>query len=46
MRAAGDTRRKFAIEVAIGKDLDHLPLERQARIMRREGLATESQRPT
>jgi transposase len=33
----------FAVEVAIGKYLDHLPLERQARIMRREGLAIESQ---
>jgi transposase len=33
----------FAVEVAIGKYLDHLPLERQARIMRREGLAIDSQ---
>src|SRR3989442_1558713 len=33
----------FAIEVAINKYGDHLPLERQARIMRREGLAIDSQ---
>lgn len=34
---------EFAVEVAIGKYGDHLPLERQARVMRREGLAVESQ---
>lgn len=34
---------EFAIEVATGKYLDHLPLERQARIMRREGLEVSSQ---
>ena len=33
----------FAIEVATGKYLDHLPLERQARMMRREGLVVDSQ---
>jgi len=33
----------FAIEVAVQKYLDHLPLERQARIMRREGLDVDSQ---
>jgi transposase len=33
----------FAGEVAIGKYLDHLPLERQVRMMRREGLAIDSQ---
>jgi transposase len=33
----------FAIEVAVGKYLDHLPLDRQVRIMRREGLVTDSQ---
>lgn len=33
----------FAIEVATGKYLDHLPLERQVRIMRREGLVVDSQ---
>jgi transposase len=34
---------EFAIEVAVGKYLDHLPLERQVRIMRREGLGIDSQ---
>jgi transposase len=34
---------EFAVEVAIGKYLDHLPLERQARVMAREGLTIESQ---
>src|SRR6266545_6326069 len=34
---------EFAIEVAVGKYLDHLPLERQVRIMRREGLMIDSQ---
>src|SRR5207247_730673 len=33
----------FAVEVAVNKYLDHLPLERQARIMRREGLTIDSQ---
>ncbi|MGH7346947.1 MAG: IS66 family transposase [Candidatus Rokuibacteriota bacterium] len=33
----------FAVEVAVDKYLDHLPLERQARIMRREGLQIDSQ---
>ena len=33
----------FAIEVGIGKYHDHLPLERQAQIMRRDGLAIDSQ---
>ena len=33
----------FAVEVAINKYLDHLPLERQARVMAREGLTIESQ---
>lgn len=33
----------FAVEIAIGKYLDHLPLERQARVMAREGLTIESQ---
>ena len=33
----------FAVEVAAGKYLDHLPLERQARIMAREGLDATSQ---
>ena len=34
---------EFAIEVATSKYLDHLPLERQVRIMRREGLGVDSQ---
>jgi transposase len=34
---------EFAVEVAIGKYGDHLPLERQARVMRREGLTITSQ---
>jgi transposase len=34
---------EFAVEVAIGKYGDHLPLERQARVMRREGLDVASQ---
>jgi transposase len=33
----------FAVEVAAAKFLDHLPLERQAKIMRREGLVVDSQ---
>jgi transposase len=32
----------FAIEVAVSKHLDHTPLERQVRIMRREGLDIDS----
>jgi transposase len=34
---------EFAVEVAVQKFLDHLPLERQVRIMRREGLEIDSQ---
>jgi transposase len=34
---------EFAVEVATGKYLDHLPLERQVRMMRREGLDVDSQ---
>jgi transposase len=33
----------FAVEVATSKYLDHLPLERQVRVMRREGLVVDSQ---
>jgi transposase len=33
---------EFAVEVAIQKYLDHMPLERQVRIMRREGLEIDS----
>ena len=32
----------FAIEVAVSKHLDHMPLERQVRVMRREGLDIDS----
>lgn len=45
-RSDGRGRRysiEFAVEVAVGKYLDHLPLERQVRIMRREGLDIDSQ---
>jgi transposase len=34
---------EFAVEVAINKYLDHAPLERQVRIMEREGLTVTSQ---
>ena len=34
---------EFAVEVAIEKYLDHMPLDRQKRKMRREGLRIESQ---
>lgn len=34
---------EFAVEVAVNKYVDHLPLERQARVMGREGLTIESQ---
>jgi transposase len=34
---------EFAVEVAIDKYLDHLPLERQVRRMEREGLTIDSQ---
>ncbi len=33
----------FAVEVAVGKYLDHLPLERQVRTMARDGLVVDSQ---
>jgi transposase len=34
---------EFAVEVAVSKYADHLPLERQVRIMQREGLTIDSQ---
>lgn len=34
---------EFAVEVVISKFLDHIPLERQVRIMAREGLRIDSQ---
>jgi transposase len=40
---AGRYSLDFAVEVAIDKYLDHLPLERQARKMGREGLQIDSQ---
>jgi transposase len=33
----------FAVEVAVNKYLDHLPLERQVQMMKREGLIIDSQ---
>lgn len=41
--ASGRYSPEFAVEVAISKYLDHLPLERQSRIMQREGLTVGSQ---
>lgn len=35
----------FAVEVAAGKYLNHLPLEHQSRQMAREGLAVDTQTP-
>jgi hypothetical protein len=34
---------EFAIDVAVAKYLDHMPLERQVRVMQREGLKIDSQ---
>ncbi|HKN68606.1 MAG TPA: IS66 family transposase [Gemmatimonadaceae bacterium] len=41
--AGGRYSLAFAVAVAVSKYADHLPLERQVRIMRREGLVVESQ---
>jgi transposase len=41
--AGGRYSPAFAVEVAVSKYLDHLPLERQSRIMQREGLSVGSQ---
>lgn len=41
--AGGRYSVEFAVEVAAGKYLDHLPLHRQARIMGREGLEIDTQ---
>lgn len=41
--AGGRYSPEFAVEVAASKYLDHLPLERQVRIMDREGLVIDSQ---
>jgi len=43
LQARGRYSVKFAIEVAIAKYADHLPLERQVQIMKREGLRIDSQ---
>jgi transposase len=43
LQSGGRYSPEFAVEVATSKYLDHLPLERQARIMRREGLRIDSQ---
>lgn len=43
LQAGGRYSLEFATEVAISKYLDHLPLERQVRMMRREGLTIDSQ---
>jgi len=43
LQAGGRYSIAFAVEVLVGKYLDHLPLERQVRIMRREGLSVDSQ---
>ncbi len=43
LTAGGRCSIDIAIEVAISKYLDHLPLERQVRIMGREGLVIDSQ---
>ena len=34
---------EFAVDVAVAKYLDHMPLERQVRVMQREGLKIDSQ---
>ncbi|MBI4917263.1 MAG: IS66 family transposase [Acidobacteria bacterium] len=41
--AGGRYSLDFAVDVAVQKYLDHLPLERQVRIMTREGLVVDSQ---
>ncbi|MNS75700.1 Transposase IS66 family protein [compost metagenome] len=41
--AKGRYSLSFAVEVAIAKYADHLPLERQAQIMKRDGLRIDSQ---
>ena len=43
LQEAGRYSPAFAIEVAASKYLDHLPLERQVRVMAREGLTVTSQ---
>lgn len=43
LQAGGRYSLEFAVEVAASKYLDHLPLERQVRMMAREGLNVSSQ---
>ena len=43
LQPGGRYSAEFAVEVAVSKYLDHLPLERQVRMMRREGLDIDSQ---
>ena len=43
LQPAGHYSPEFAVEVAVAKYADHLPLERQRRIMEREGLEVDSQ---
>lgn len=43
LTAKGRYSVEFAVQVAVDKYLDHLPLERQVRIMARQGLETDSQ---
>ena len=43
LQSGGRYSVEFGIEVAISKYLDHMPLERQIRTMRREGLEIDSQ---
>jgi transposase len=43
LQAGGRYSVDFAVEVAVAKYLDHMPLERQVGIMEREGLVVDSQ---
>jgi len=43
LQSGGRYSVEFAVEAAVNKYLDHLPLERQVRMMRREGLDIDSQ---
>ena len=43
LQAGGRYSVEFGVDVAVSKYLDHLPLERQVRMMRREGLTIDSQ---
>lgn len=43
LQSGGRYSKDFAVHVAVSKYADHLPLERQVKIMRREGLVVDSQ---